>query len=112
VDNHRLLRIVGEKEEDWPDRQGPNYCCFRTDLETTMREEIGEAPFEKLLADCQREFGIRKRKHALKNPAIISELIGRAQAEGRTCKTLEGVLWSVLKLAGPAARGATAQSAL
>jgi hypothetical protein len=104
-----LLRIVGENQEDWPDLQQPNYCCFRTDLETTMREEIGVAAFEELLADCQREFGIRKRKHAVKNPAIISESIGRAQKEGRTCRTLEGVVWSVLKLAGSAARGATVQ---
>jgi len=109
ADNHRLLRIVGENQEDWPDLQQPNYCCFRTDLETTMREEIGVAAFEELLADCQREFGIRKRKHAVKNPAIISESIGRAQKEGRTCRTLEGVVWSVLKLAGSAARGATVQ---
>ena len=108
ADNRRLLRVVGATEEDWPDRQEPRYCCFKTDLETTMREEIGVATFEKLLDDCQREFGIRKRKHALKNPNIIAQLIGRARSEGKTCRTLEAVVSSVLRRAGAAANGATA----
>lgn len=109
TDNHRLLRIVGGNEEDWPEHQEPNYCCFRTDLEHTMREEIGDAVFERLLADCQTEFGIPKRKHAVKNPAVISAIVQRARNEGRTSRTLEGVVSSILRLAGDA-KTATAGS--
>lgn len=97
-DNHRLLRIVGCKEEDWPEHQQPYYCCFKRDLETTLRSEIGDELFDTLLAACQVEFGIPKRKHAIKNPMVLSSIIERAQKEGRTCNTLEDVVTSILKL--------------
>jgi len=98
ADNHRLLRIAGTKEEDWPDRQEPHFCCFKHDLETTLQAEIGKILFEHLLADCQAEFGIPKRKHAIKNPTVISTIISKAQAKGMTCKTLQNVVLSILNL--------------
>jgi hypothetical protein len=100
VDNHRLLRIVGKGEEDWPDHFEPHYCCFKRDLESTLQAEIGVDLFHKLLAECQIEFGIPKRKHAIKNPTIISTIIERAMKEGRISQTLKGVVSSILKLAG------------
>jgi len=100
ADNHRLLRIVGKKEEDWPDHQEPHYGCFKRDLESTLKTEIGNDFFEKLLCECQAEFGIPKRKHAVKNPTVISTLIERAQKEGKTSSTLEKVVLSILKLSG------------
>jgi putative ATP-dependent endonuclease of OLD family len=98
TDNHRLLRIVGKTEEDWPVYQEPHFCCFKRDLESTLHAEIGDDLFERLLAECQAEFGIPKRKHAIKNPHVISTIIERAQKEGRTCKTLENVVLSILNL--------------
>jgi energy-coupling factor transporter ATP-binding protein EcfA2 len=98
VDNHRLLRIVGKKEEDWPAYQEPRFCCFRRDLEATLKTEIGETLFEKLLGECQKEFGIPKQGHAVKNPTVMSAIIERAQKEGKPCKTLENVVQSILKL--------------
>lgn len=98
TDNHRLLRIAGKEDEDWPDHQEPDYCCFKTDLESTLKAEIGDALFESLLAECQQEFGISKRKHAVKNPVVISEVIERAGKSGRSCKRLESVVMDILKL--------------
>ncbi len=98
ADNHRLLRILGRQEEDWPEHQEADHCCFGCDLESTLRSEIGGDLFEKLVAECQTEFGIGKRKHALKNPAVIAEVIKQAQTHGRTSKTLERVVTSVLEL--------------
>jgi putative ATP-dependent endonuclease of OLD family len=100
TDNHRLLRIVGKKVEDWPAHQEPYYCCFKRDLESTLKSEIGAELFEKLLGECQAEFGIPKRKHAVKNPTVISTIIERAQTEGKTCETLKSVVLSILKLSG------------
>lgn len=97
-DNHRLLRIVGKREEDWPDHQEPHYCCFKRDLESTLKAEIGDTLFEKLLSDCMKELSIPKRKHAFKNPTVISMVIERAQKEGKTCKTLENVVLSIFNL--------------
>lgn len=100
ADNHRLLRILGKKEEDWPSHQEPHYCCFKRDLESTLKTEIGDTLFEKLLDDCRAEFGITKRKHATKNPTVISTIIERAQNEGKTCETLKNVVLNILKLSG------------
>lgn len=100
ADNRRLLRLVGKAEEDWPAYQDAHYCCFKRDLETTLKAEIGEALFEKLLDQCRVDFDISKPRHAVKHPAIIAAIIERAQKEGKTCKTLENVVQSILALAG------------
>lgn len=99
-DNHRLLRIVGKPQEDWPEHQEKCHCCFKRDLESTLKAEIGDALFEKLLGECQSEFAIRKRKHALKNPAIVAAIIELAQKEGKASTTLQSIVRSILALVG------------
>lgn len=97
-DNHRLLRIIGKPQEDWPEHREVHHCCFKRDLECTLKAEIGEALFEKLLGDCQSEFAIPKRKHAIKTPAVIAAIIERAQKEGKTSTTLRSVVERVIAL--------------
>lgn len=97
-DNHRLLRIVGKPQEDWPEHRETHHCCFKRDLECTLKGEIGDALFEKVLRDCQLEFAIPKRKHAIKTPAVIATIIERAQKEGKTSTTLQSVVDSILAL--------------
>lgn len=99
-DNHRLLRIVGTSVEDWPEHREDYYCCFKRDLESTLKAEIGDEVFERLLAKCQEELGIPKRKHAIKNPVVIAAIIEQAETEGRRSPTLQGVVDSILALAG------------
>jgi len=99
ADNHRLLRLLGKQEEDWPSHQEPNYCCFQRDLESTLQTEIGENVFAKLLNQYQEEFGIPKRKHALKNPSVIEAIIGHAKSEGQSCTTLEAIVSDIFALA-------------
>lgn len=103
ADNRRLLRLVGKAEEDWPAYQDAHYCCFKRDLETTLKAEIGEALFDELLDQCRTEFEIPKPRHAVKNPAVIATIIKRAQKEGKMCKTLENAVKSILALAGASA---------
>jgi len=105
ADNHRLLRIVGKEEEDWPAHQDSCYCCFERDLESTLKHEIGDPLFEKILSDYQEEFGIPKRKHAMKNPNVISCIIETAKKEGKTSKTLEKVVVDILSLCNGAHEG-------
>lgn len=99
ADNHRLLRIVGAREEDWPVHLEPHFCCFERDLESTLKFEIGEDLFDQLLGECQEEFSFAKRRHALKNPSVIATIIERAQNQGKTSKTLEEVVNKILSLA-------------
>lgn len=99
-DNHRLLRIMGKPEEDWPEHREKQHCCFKRDLESTLKTEIGEDLFEKLLSEYQTKFVIPKRKHAIKNPAIVAAIISHAQREGKSSTTLQSIVCSIRALAG------------
>lgn len=97
-DNHRLLRLVKQPPVDWPNESGTNYCCFETDLETTMRSEMGAAFYDATLASCQSEFAIPKRKHAQKNATVVARLVEDGMKAGNRCATLEGVITAVAML--------------
>jgi hypothetical protein len=75
--------------------QEPHFCCFKRDLETTLKAEIGTETFDALLAECQREFGISKRKHAIKNPTVLATIIERAREQGQSCQSLEKLVLSI-----------------
>jgi hypothetical protein len=97
-DNHRLLRLLGEPERDWPAVVADRYACFESDLETTLRSEVGGELYDILLATCQREFGIPKKKHAQKNPSVVTRIIEGAHRNGATCPTLEAIVAKVQAL--------------
>jgi len=97
-ENHRLLRLLGQKEIDWPERVENTFACFKSDLETTLREEIGAELFEECLSDCQSQYCIQKRKHALKNPFVIMEVIKKAQAKGSMSDTVKKIVEKILAL--------------
>lgn len=97
-DNHRLLRMLGQPVVDWPSGVAPNFACFATDLESTMRAEIGEAIYESCLQQCQIIFGIPKRNFALKNPTVVAQLIEDAKLTGRSCATLENIVRAIEQL--------------
>lgn len=98
VDNRRLLRLVGGSEEDWPSGLAETYCCFKGDLERVLKDEIGSKLFDDSLAKCQQEFGIQKKKHALKNPSVIKTIIEEAKKVGKAPKTLEDLVKKIFAL--------------
>src|SRR5581483_8199708 len=67
-ENHRLLRLLGCPVVDWPFEINDRFSCFKSNLETTLQEEIGQVLFDSLLSQEQIKFGISKKKHAIKNP--------------------------------------------
>lgn len=98
-ENRRLLRLLGQAEEDWPlTRAADKFACFETKLEEVLRDEIGGGLFDRLIAEWQDEFGISKREQALKNPVAIRTVIEKAKAERRTSGTLENIVGNVLAL--------------
>lgn len=98
-DNHRLLRLCGEPiQEDWPDRVGQNFACFKVDLETTLEAELGEEVFNGLLDKCREEFSIAKREQALKNPVTIQRVIEGASQQGKEVRSLNRILDNIVKL--------------
>jgi putative ATP-dependent endonuclease of the OLD family len=98
-ENRRLLRIVGATVEDWPCSTTPSYCCFKRDLETTLEDELGSTLFNELLSTCQKEFGITKRKHAIKNPKVIAGIIAKAKEQGKESPTLKSIVAHIIALA-------------
>jgi putative ATP-dependent endonuclease of OLD family len=91
ADNHRLLRLLKQPVVDWPATIGIDHACFETDLETTLRAEIGASVYDSLLAEAQKDLGIPKRKHAQKNPSVIARIIENAQQQACNCGTLETI---------------------
>lgn len=99
-DNRRLLRLQGREVEDWPSGVFDNCACFPANLETTMQEELGKDYFDQWLGECQDEFGIPKRKHALKNPAVVAALVQKAGQCSRSCSTITRIVEAARKLRG------------
>ena len=97
-ENHKLLRLMGKKEEDWPEYIEENFASFKTDLESTLEDEIGHEAFEKYLGICQSEFCIAKRKHAIKNPSVITTILKYAKDDGNISKSMEDILDRIMAL--------------
>jgi len=96
--NRYLLRLVGQAEDDWPDAVGDSYACFKTNLETVLSQEIGNDLFDRTLSDVQNRLGIPKKKDALKNPAVLQEIIDRAASEGKVSTTLKCIVEKIIAL--------------
>lgn len=97
-DNRRLLRLLGESEEDWPCGVSSLHACFKIKIETTLAEEIGEGLFNRLLLEAQRELDIAKKEAALKNSAVLQRIVVGAFAEGKTSTTLKGIVERIVAL--------------
>jgi hypothetical protein len=85
-------------ETDWPECVEDTFACFKCDLETTLKNEIGEELFEECLRECQSKFCISKRKHAIKNPNVIMSIIKKAQERDCYSSTLKGIVEKILAL--------------
>jgi hypothetical protein len=96
--NWYLLRLLGQKEEDWPNQVHREFGCFEQDAGTCLRQEIGPALFDKLLTDTQESLGMAKKKDALKNPMVLETVIKLAAAMGGSSETLETIVDNVLAL--------------
>jgi len=97
-DNRRLLRVFDEKEEDWPDFVGRHCACFRLNLEQKLAEEMGKEYFEDQLQKQQNANGIPKRKHAIKNPVVIENILAQGTRDGKPSPTLKAILKRILAL--------------
>lgn len=97
-DNHRLLRLMAAPVEDWPEEVSDHYACFKQDLETTLRTELGGTCFDTVLDECRSDLGFAKKKHAIKCPAVIQHIIERAREQGKTSTTLEEIVERIVVL--------------
>ena len=96
--NRSLLRLLGQPEVDWPHFVGSSSACFKVNLENTLEVEFGTGLFECLLTTAQQEFGIPKKRHALKNAAVIQRIIDEAASGGKVSKSLQGIVKNIMAL--------------
>jgi putative ATP-dependent endonuclease of OLD family len=101
--NRRLLRLVGETEEDFPSAIKDSFACFENRLEATLRQELGEDVFDKTTRELQREFEAANPSDCLKRPLLFSELVKRAAAAQARSKSLTAILDKILALQRPRA---------
>ncbi len=94
--NRRLLNLCGGASEDWPCGVHVHHGCFQVDLEGTLSEEIGKNLFDELVTFHQNAFGFLKKKHALKNPLLISAVLKSAAAQGMGSPTLESLVDAIV----------------
>ena len=97
-DNRYLLRLLGKPEQDWPEFVGDSSACFRVTLENTLQDEIGSESFAQWLSEAQHAFGITKKEHAVKNPAILEYVVDKAALSGETSMSLESIVESIVAL--------------
>jgi predicted ATP-dependent endonuclease of OLD family len=97
-DNRRLLRLLGQPEEDWPCGVQDRHACFKTKLEVVLAEEIGKELFDRLLLEVQGQLGISRKKDALKNPIVLQRIVEKASAEGKTSTMLKGMVEKIVAL--------------
>jgi len=97
-ENHRLLRLFGQEIEDWPEKVEENFACFKKDLNSKLKEEVGEEFFETVLNELCEELCLGKKKHAVKNPLIIRKIIKRAKVQNKSSPTLEKIISNIIKL--------------
>ena len=97
-ENRYLLRLLGEPEQDWPESVGDSFACFRVELEKILQDEIGSESFIQWLAEAQQAFGIAKKEHALKNPAVHEYVVDKAASSGKTSVSLESIVENIVAL--------------
>jgi len=101
-DNHRLLRLFDQPIEDWPEKVSEHFSCFKRTLTETLRIEIGKELCNDTLETCCTDLCLGK-KHAVKNPQVIQEIINEARKQGKSSTTLEKIISNIVALRKPEA---------
>lgn len=98
MDNHKILHLVGQQEEDWPCGVGDGHACFRTTLEDTLAAEIGQGLFDHLLSGVQDKLGLPNKRDALKKPLVLQRIVEAASTDGKTSATLKDIVERIVAL--------------
>ena len=93
--NRYLCRLLGRTEEDWPHFFEKHSACFKVDLETTLKAEIGEN-FESYRSEAQVELGLESQ--SLKNPKLVERILESAAKDSISSSSLGTIVNHVVAL--------------
>ncbi len=97
--NRALLRLVDAHPVDFPDTTvTERYACFADDLTSEIRSSIGNS-YDLYLEDLKQEYGFQSPRDAMKNPAVVEELLRRAEENGKRVKTLVDIVQRIMSMA-------------
>lgn len=96
--NHVLLKLLGQKVEDFPSVIADNFSCFDKNLGEVLRGEIGSDLFDSLLSKYKKMYGLRKLEQAKKNSIVIKEVLNDAKTNGKECETQREIVNKILAL--------------
>jgi putative ATP-dependent endonuclease of OLD family len=96
-ENNRLLRLLNESTEDWPESVTRGFACFKKNMEATLCDEIGQDFYDRVVRACCERLGLQKT-YACKNPTVIEEIIREAQNQNKRSKTLNEIITQVIAL--------------
>lgn len=99
VDTNRALqRLMGRNAGDIFDAAtfvGTNFACFESELEITLKAEIGDALFNQKLDEVKAEFLVERREDAQKAPIIMSRVLTDIADAGRRSRTLDEIIAAI-----------------
>lgn len=95
--NRNILRCHGCEPEDYSFKITDDFCCVKTNLEQTFREEIGMNDYNRILTQFSETKGLGEPSHAMENPVIVSELLLLLKTEGYFSKTLREIVERIIK---------------
>jgi len=73
-ENKILLKLLEQAEEDYPSHVKDNHAVIEGNLETMLKNEIGDAFYDAMLNNCVIEYDLKK-SDAEKNPIVIKTIL-------------------------------------
>lgn len=64
----------------------------------TLCDEIGEELYNSVLDSCCARLSLGKRRHAVKNPIVIKELLSEADKVSKACESLNQIVTQIVAL--------------
>lgn len=88
-----MITIVVVIVEDFPKTQvNDQWACFKDEMETYLKTELGEEVFMKIREETARELGYDKPSIVLKNLEGAERFIQKVYDRGKTLPSLEDII--------------------
>ena len=96
--NERLMAINDRLPEQWPQGIWETSACFKNDLETTIKDEIGDETYNRLFSQAKSELGFNESDSTTKNPHVFGRFIELTTSEGNNSATLAEIVNAIVAL--------------